>query len=274
MDYQRYGAIPSNNELLASASEYVARGWSVIPLRDKAAAVPWKEFQRRLPTPDELSNWFLEAVISATGIGIITGNVSRLVVVDCDSVEDANYWRVQRPATPLVAQTGGGGLHFYYALPCDIDVRNRIKVSGRRIDIRGEGGYAAAPPSLHASGRRYEWLSEASGGNLADFSPSWIDDPLSVVAFPKHRETHRVRHAAAYIQRIQAISGEGGHNATFRAACKLRDAGLSRREAFALLCDWNETNATPPWSAAELEHKIRSAYASLNDFSSSEHESP
>jgi hypothetical protein len=61
------------------------------------------------------------------------------------------------------------------------------------------------------------------------------------------------------------VAGEGGHNATYRAACKLRDAGLAEVEALAILSDWNETNASPPWSAVELEHKIRSAYGSRGD---------
>lgn len=64
----------------------------------------------------------------------------------------------------------------------------------------------------------------------------------------------------AYIQRIEAVAGHGGHNATFRAACKLRDAGLSAEEALAVLEHWNATNAKPPWSTAELRHKILSVY--------------
>jgi hypothetical protein len=65
------------------------------------------------------------------------------------------------------------------------------------------------------------------------------------------------------IRRIHANAGEGGHNATFRAACNLRAAGLSEDEALRVLSDWNETNASPPWSAADLIHKIRSAFDSL-----------
>jgi len=80
---------------------------------------------------------------------------------------------------------------------------------------------------------------------------------------PQTESTVQVRKAVAYISRIEAVAGEGGHNATFRAACKLRDAGLSPEEAFSVLSDWNETNASPPWSAKELEHKIRSAFDSL-----------
>ena len=69
-----------------------------------------------------------------------------------------------------------------------------------------------------------------------------------------------VRQVAAYISQIEAISGEGGHNATYRVACRLRDAGLSPTEAMAMLVRWNETNAVPPWTEWELTHKIKSAF--------------
>jgi hypothetical protein len=70
-----------------------------------------------------------------------------------------------------------------------------------------------------------------------------------------------VRHAQKYILKITAVAGEGGHRHTFRAACKLRDAGLTPDEALTLLSQWNETNATPAWSEKELRHKIESAFA-------------
>src|SRR5262245_41268498 len=56
-----------------------------------------------------------------------------------------------------------------------------------------------------------------------------------------------------------AISGNGGHNATFRVACKLVEFGLGRGEAWQLLCEWNRT-CLPPWSEAELRHKLSDAF--------------
>lgn len=70
----------------------------------------------------------------------------------------------------------------------------------------------------------------------------------------------RIRRPRSYIRTIHAISGQHGHNQTFRAACKLRDAGLTPEEALCELVIWNRTNATPPWSVQELLHKVQSAY--------------
>src|SRR5687768_9521045 len=56
-----------------------------------------------------------------------------------------------------------------------------------------------------------------------------------------------------------AISGAGGHNATFRAACSLMRFGLNDSEAIALLREWNGTHCQPPWTEKELLHKLRDA---------------
>lgn len=249
------------SSLAVSANEYLRRGWSFIPLLGKQPALPsWKEYQTRLPDSNEVSAWFSNAVRPPSGIGVVTGRLSGIVVVDCDSEGDADFWSKNFPSSPLVAQTGGGGVHFYYAMPEEGDVRNRAGVLQRKIDIRGEGGYATAPPSGHPSGRQYRWQTYDTAAPLPCFDAAWIREKATESSSRERKLVGKVRNAVAYIGKIHAIGGEGGHNATFRAACKLRDAGLSKEESLALLSDWNETNASPPWSAKELEHKICSAF--------------
>jgi len=223
----------------------------------KQPLVAWKEFQSRRPGPDDLTTWFAGET-KATGIGIVTGHISDLVVVDCDSRQDAEFWQVEHGSSPLVVDTGGGGVHFYYALGAD-ELRNRVRLLGRQIDLRADGGYVAAPPSLHLSGARYVWRTFQYDKALPVFDAAWLKtaDQVKKRAF---NAVAPVRKAVAYIHKIHAVAGEGGHNATFRAACKLRDAGLSKDEALAILSEWNETNASPPWSAQELQHKIESAF--------------
>ena len=59
-----------------------------------------------------------------------------------------------------------------------------------------------------------------------------------------------------------AISGQGGHSATFRVACALVwGYGLTPEEAMPLMVEYNAT-CQPPWSQGELWHKLRSALAS------------
>lgn len=67
--------------------------------------------------------------------------------------------------------------------------------------------------------------------------------------------------AKAYLEKLDpAISGNAGHNATFKAACKLVEFGLSEADAWPLLADFN-ARCQPPWSDKDLRHKLRDAYS-------------
>lgn len=72
--------------------------------------------------------------------------------------------------------------------------------------------------------------------------------------------------ARAYIAKLPpAVEGNGGHVATFNVASALvRGFALDEASAFSLLVEWNESKAFPPWTDADLLHKLRSAAASLH----------
>ena len=125
------------------ASEYFDRRWSVLPLRGKRPAVPsWRECQVKPAGLDELRTWFHDG---KTNVGVVTGRVSGLVVIDCDTAVDARFWKDRFPQTPLAVWTGGGGSHYYYRYPEAQDISNRTGLLARRIDLRAEGGYVVAP---------------------------------------------------------------------------------------------------------------------------------
>jgi hypothetical protein len=86
-------------------------------------------------------------------IAIATGAASNLWVLDFDGPEGlAALAELERlhgpfPPTPRV-RTPGGGAHLYFAWPTDGTViRNKTRLHGLPVDVRGEGGYAVAPPS-------------------------------------------------------------------------------------------------------------------------------
>lgn len=67
--------------------------------------------------------------------------------------------------------------------------------------------------------------------------------------------------AAAYLAKMPpAISGTGGHAATFAAACRLVEFDLPPAEALRVLTAWNETHCSPRWTEAELRHKLADAF--------------
>lgn len=69
-----------------------------------------------------------------------------------------------------------------------------------------------------------------------------------------------IERARKYLATIPpAVSGQGGHSQTLLAAEHLvRGFDLSDDEAFPLLNEWNQ-HCVPPWSDAELQHKLKQA---------------
>ena len=149
--------LPGCRPDLLNIGDLLARNWSVIPLRtrSKVPAVKWEEYQRRHLTFDECERWF-----STPGynVGIVTGTISGIFVVDADSPEALRWAHENLPACDLRVRTSKG-LHLYYPYSGDRPMRNkcRVRFDGRQleIDIRADGGYVVGPSSVHPSGHIY-----------------------------------------------------------------------------------------------------------------------
>jgi hypothetical protein len=129
-----------------------------------------------------------------------------------------------------------------------------------------DGTQTVAPPSSIA-GRPYTWLP---GERLAPCptdailklaesdKPNTTIHPTPAYVITKTDAFHRAR---AYVLKCDpAISGQGGHNQLFKVTVRLvKGFRLSKDEALAILrCDYNP-RCQPPWSEAELLHKIDDA---------------
>lgn len=161
------------------ALEYYDRGWSIIPLVGKRPpnGFRWKEFQSQRAKLDDIKRWFGSSKRNLRNIGIVTGDVSGIIVVDCDTPADAVWWSKNFPVSPLAANTGRGGAHFYYRANPSDPISNRANVLGKRIDIRGDGGYVCAPPSVHpVTDVTYEWQpwNHYSFDEIPMFDPAWL----------------------------------------------------------------------------------------------------
>lgn len=158
---------------LEAAIEYARGGYSVIPIawngKMKKPVVRWEEWQNRRADETQIRAWWKS--FPQAGVGIVTGEVSNLVVMDVDPKHggtDEGF-----PPTDRVVATGGGGQHHYYEYV--IGARNRTGDNG--VDVRAEGGYVVAPPSRHESGNAYEWdIDDKPGtitvGKTIELSPS------------------------------------------------------------------------------------------------------
>lgn len=143
--------------------------FSIIPVRaNKRPLFDWAEFQSRRPTEEEVEHWW--ATWPDANIAIVTGAVSGLVVADADGPAGLVWMKEHLPRTGVYVRTGKGW-HGYYRHPGG-EVRNRGRI-GPEVDIRADGGYVVAPPSVHASGQRYEFqFTPGLGGwdGLADYA--------------------------------------------------------------------------------------------------------
>lgn len=239
-----------------TAKEYLDKGLSFIPTQGKVAAIKWTEYQSRQPTLGEAVNWFAHG--TRNNIAIVTGEVSGIVAVDFDTKEAAaKFWKEVAQTTAI--NVTRKGLHFLFRHPGE-PVRNGVRVR-EGTDIRGDGGYIVAPPSV-VDGHQYHWLSGFELGEVKDlpvFNPEWI--PKKQAAGPI---VSQCNHAAirAYVLKIESVQGKNGSSGLVRAAAKCRDAGLTEAEATVLLLEWNQGNTvSPPWPVPELTRAISRVYA-------------
>lgn len=88
----------------------------------------------------------------------------------------------------------------------------------------------------------------------------WGDESRPAPQVDWHSDAAVIERARRYLGKMPpSISGCGGHNACFHAACVLAlGFGLPESEVYGLLCEWNQT-CQPPWSERELRHKASQA---------------
>jgi hypothetical protein len=274
------GLAADPNTGLGSALDYLGRGFAVVPQRAgaKKPCVRWKDYQGRLPTQDEVSDWFTHRFPDA-GVAVVLGPVSNLFVLDVDGPE-AHAELIARlggePVAPKVLSGSGKPFryHLFFRHP-GVPTRARITPWHPKLEFRGHKGIVVLPPSLHKSGVRYRW---APGRSLDDVAlpdvPAAVLEALSERAARdagQHQQAGRPvltpaelsrvqRRARAYLVKLPpAVEGQGGDKQTFAAACHLVVGfDLSPADALPLLREYNE-RCRPPWSEAELLRKLHEA---------------
>lgn len=154
---------------------YLRRGFSVVPVRrgEKIPAVPWHQYQHRRATLAEIEDWFTDPTM---GVGIVTGAISNIIVLDFDGSLGAETEAQILPRIGVgpVALTGGGGAHRIMAHPGRKVFTRTGVLPG--MDVRGDGGFIVAPPSVHASGRQYSWDVDY---HIDDFGLPTLTDSLT-----------------------------------------------------------------------------------------------
>ena len=241
-------------ELVQAALKLAAHGYAVFPCAPRGkqpiTANGCKDATR---DPEQIRAWWQRT--PAANIGIATGKPSGIVVLDVDEDEDKGIsggeslklWEGEFGALPDTWQilTGGGGTHYLFRT--DREVRNRAGML-EGVDVRGDGGYIIAPPSIHPSGRAYVW--EESSRDLREPAP--LPEELYLLMTGHGREGPRFE--------LPARIGEGQRNdLLFRLAASLQAKGLSDAALYAAVQAENVARCQPPLPEPEVRALIESA---------------
>jgi hypothetical protein len=179
-------------DVAGAALAYARHGWSVVPVhtpmpsgcscgRADCAAVGkhprirWEAAMERAASEAEVAAWWRRW--PDANVGVVTGPVSGVVVLDVDprhggeeSLAALEAHGAPLPATPE-SLTGGGGRHLWLAGGGELPTAELAP----GVELKAARGAAAAPPSLHASGRRYAWAAGRSPDDLAPAPvPAWL----------------------------------------------------------------------------------------------------
>jgi Mrp family chromosome partitioning ATPase len=217
--------------LLDAALDYARRGWRVFPV------VPGGKIPLGALAPEGChSATTSEVVIRAwwadapdANIGVATGEKSGLLVLDVDSDAggDLSLERLMAehghiPRTVL-AITGGGGKHHYFAYPTKGRLGNSAGRLGAGLDTRGDGGYVVAPPSLTTG--PYEWFVPPGQGYPVEHMPVWLLDLLTDKPAPRPALSPAPQAGSKYAEKALAdelaavvAAAEGSRNATLNSA--------------------------------------------------------
>lgn len=140
--------------MLDYALQYHAAGFSVIPITPgdkRPPLVAWQEFQQVRATRDLIKKWWTDC--PSANIGIVTGGISGVNVLDVDTRHGGDLLKFTGVATPRV-QTPSGGQHLFFV--ADQQIGSPVGVLPG-VDVRGDGGYVVAPPSVTSVGE-YKFL--------------------------------------------------------------------------------------------------------------------
>ena len=123
--------------MLNESLKYLALGWSIIPIR-KGSKLPaissWIEYQKRLPTAEEVKQWWEEN--PEANIALICGKISGIIVVDIDTPHGGDTKSLALSPT-LVSKTGGGGFHYLYKYRQGL-IGAKVGFWGNRQMIKGD----------------------------------------------------------------------------------------------------------------------------------------
>ena len=268
------------SDLLEAARWYLRRGYMPVYVPPGTKGPTQKDWQSQRLSEEDLPEHFARP----GNIGIILGEPSGgLVDVDLDCQEAVELADQFLPETGAVTgRPSARRSHRWYVSDVPATKQFRDPKANRMIvELRSTGGQTLVGPSIHESDEPYDALEGDPAEVPAPMLTACVQALYEEVVrgrhgeLPSERKPPRSRHqqpveldedtlqrrARAYLDATPpAISGQGGHNATFAAATALvHGFGIPAERAFELLAEHYNPRCQPPWSEKELRHKVDDA---------------
>jgi len=205
---------------------------------------------------DQIEQWWTDHPHANIGV-----STEHLAVIDIDSgrggleswaalVDEIGDLQVG-PVALTGLKDGRRGEHHYFAAP-DTPIKNSVDVLSPGIDLRAKGGYVVASPSMHQSGKRYEFLKGRGRLTQLPVLPKAIIDRLN----RPERTTGSVVPSSEYAKTLAGVAEGGRHDAATRLAGRYLGRGLDSDEVERIMLDWNQRN-TPPLQSSEVSRVVR-----------------
>jgi hypothetical protein len=235
-------------DLLTAALGYVAHGKPVFPCRGKVPALPKREGGRgyldATTDPDTIRQMWRR--FPGANIGLRTGQASGWAVLDVDpdsgglaSLTDIEARLGVLPGT-LMQISGRDGLHMVYRHRAGLGIGS--KVWGPGLDLRGEGGYIVAAPSVHPeTGHAYRWSGNGTFTHpVADWPAKQLPPPAERPEVPRGKAPAVTGGLLAGLVRTVLGAAKGERNtrliwAAFRAGEHVARGRMDATEAVAAL---------------------------------------
>lgn len=237
------------SQMLKAALGFIEMQAPVFPLRvGGKTPIMGGGFKGATLNPQMVQNWWTQW--PQANIGIPTGSLSGIWVLDIDGEEgEKSLSELERINGKLPQSveviTGGGGRHIYFAIPANSVIPCSASKIAKGVDIRGDGGYIVAPPSIHPSGKRYEWSVESTEDFIP--APEWLLNLVKEKAFTQGNKS-----PVDWVSILKGVT-EGSRNACLaQLAGKLLGHRLDPQIVFYLLAAWNDARCNPPLPHDEL----------------------
>lgn len=257
------------------AEMYRALGFQAVPAEShtsgeqqwKRPVIKWRQYTGGLVDDQTFASWYgpQGEHVRRLNVGIITGAASGgLFVIDLDTHKGPaalNWWHGLlalenngiEPETAVQTTGGGGKQYLFRAPPGWTPPTNKTSLG---IDIRGQGGFIMAPPSMHESGTPYRWDEGREPWNVGvEDAPQWLCEAVDRLV----RE-HGGGSPAGPSERLPGPSGVSGlHHDAFGFVDDGREEYATKLVWAALVGQWRESPIKP--SEEECNALMRAQWA-------------